>query len=157
MPETLLITTTSPSTDTASRNYKVSSRHHCAIPTIGQGFLGGLKQIVGGQIGHTPRCASRRVSSVRLLLQHARDSGPMRCGSPIRELGSRPPRIGTESVLRHCRRHSTRVNNEPSLRAIWGAAVLLGTWFCRTRFRRWLVLRPWRWLDWLRGRNSVTC
>jgi len=33
------------------------------------------------------------------------------------------------------------VNNEPSLRAIWGAAVLLGgVGFVATRFRRWLVL-----------------
>ena len=33
------------------------------------------------------------------------------------------------------------MNNEPSLRAIWGAAVLLGgVGFVATRFRRWLVL-----------------
>ncbi len=44
-------------------------------------------------------------------------------------------------MLRHGRRHSTLVNNEPSLRAIWGAAVLLGgVGFFATRFRRWLVL-----------------
>ena len=33
------------------------------------------------------------------------------------------------------------MNNEPSLRAIWGAAVLLGAvGFFATRFRSWLVL-----------------
>ncbi|HXG95986.1 MAG TPA: hypothetical protein VNJ06_02605 [Gemmatimonadales bacterium] len=33
------------------------------------------------------------------------------------------------------------MNNEPSLRAIWGAAVLLGgVGYVATRFRRWLVL-----------------
>ncbi len=33
------------------------------------------------------------------------------------------------------------MNKEPSLRAIWGAAVLLGVvGYVATRFRRWLVL-----------------
>lgn len=43
-------------------------------PTIGQGILGGLKQIVGGQIGaYTEMCEQAREQAFELLLQHARD------------------------------------------------------------------------------------
>ena len=43
-------------------------------PTLGQGFLGGLKQIVGGQIGaYAEMCEQAREQAYDLLLQHARD------------------------------------------------------------------------------------
>src|SRR2546423_8337557 len=43
-------------------------------PTIGQGFLGGLKQIIGGQIGaYAEMCEQAREQAFELLLQHARE------------------------------------------------------------------------------------
>src|SRR5207249_7803122 len=43
-------------------------------PTIGQGILGGLKQIVGGQIGaYAEMCEQAREQAYDLLLQHARE------------------------------------------------------------------------------------
>jgi len=43
-------------------------------PTIGQGFLGGLKRIIGGQIGaYTEMCEQAREQAYELLLQHARE------------------------------------------------------------------------------------
>jgi uncharacterized protein YbjQ (UPF0145 family) len=42
-------------------------------PTIGQGFFGGLAQIVGGQIGaYTEMCEQAREQAFDLLLDHAR-------------------------------------------------------------------------------------
>ena len=42
-------------------------------PTIGQGLLGGLKQIIGGQIGaYTEMCEQAREQAFELLVQHAR-------------------------------------------------------------------------------------
>src|SRR5204863_9942483 len=43
-------------------------------PTIGQVILGGLKQIIGGQIGaYTEMCEQTRQQAYDLLLQHARE------------------------------------------------------------------------------------
>src|SRR5207249_11043025 len=43
-------------------------------PTLGQGFLGGLKQIVGGQIGaYAEMCEQARQQAYDRLLQHARE------------------------------------------------------------------------------------
>jgi len=43
-------------------------------PTLGQGFLGGLKQIVGGQIGaYAEMCEQARQHAYDRLLQHARE------------------------------------------------------------------------------------
>lgn len=45
-------------------------------PTIAQGFLGGLKSIVGGQIGaYTTMCEQARQQAYDLLVQHAKDIG----------------------------------------------------------------------------------
>jgi len=45
-------------------------------PTLGQGFLGGLKQIVGGQIGaYAEMCEQARQQAYDRLLQHARERG----------------------------------------------------------------------------------
>ena len=41
-------------------------------PTIAQGFLGGLKSIIGGQIGsYTEMCEQARQQAYELMLQHA--------------------------------------------------------------------------------------
>jgi len=45
-------------------------------PTIAQGFLGGLKSIVGGQIGaYTTMCEQAREQAFELLVQHAQQIG----------------------------------------------------------------------------------
>jgi uncharacterized protein YbjQ (UPF0145 family) len=45
-------------------------------PTIAQGFLGGLKSIIGGQIGaYTEMCEQARQQAYALLIQHAVEMG----------------------------------------------------------------------------------
>lgn len=45
-------------------------------PTIAQGFLGGLKNIIGGQIGaYTDMCETARSQAYDLMLQHAEAVG----------------------------------------------------------------------------------
>jgi uncharacterized protein YbjQ (UPF0145 family) len=45
-------------------------------PTIAQGILGGLKSIVGGQIGaYTEMCEQARSTAYELMVQHAREVG----------------------------------------------------------------------------------
>ncbi|WP_417391755.1 YbjQ family protein [Gimesia sp.] len=45
-------------------------------PTIAQGFMGGLKNIVGGQIGsYTEMCEQARQQAYDRLLAHARERG----------------------------------------------------------------------------------
>lgn len=45
-------------------------------PTIAQGFLGGLKSIIGGQIGsYTQMCEQTRQQAYDLLIDHARAVG----------------------------------------------------------------------------------
>ena len=45
-------------------------------PTLAQGFLGGLKNIVGGQIGaYTQMCEQARQQAYNLLVQHAAEMG----------------------------------------------------------------------------------
>ncbi len=45
-------------------------------PTISQGFLGGLKSIVGGNIGsYTEMCEQARQQAYTLLIDHARAVG----------------------------------------------------------------------------------
>lgn len=45
-------------------------------PTISQGLLGGLKNIVGGQIGaYTDMCEQTRQQAYGVCLQHAREVG----------------------------------------------------------------------------------
>jgi uncharacterized protein YbjQ (UPF0145 family) len=43
-------------------------------PTIGQGLLGGLKSIIGGQIGaYAEMCEQTRQEAYQLLVQHAQE------------------------------------------------------------------------------------
>jgi uncharacterized protein YbjQ (UPF0145 family) len=45
-------------------------------PTIAQGFLGGLKSIIGGRIGaYTQMCEQTRQQAYELLIDHARAVG----------------------------------------------------------------------------------
>lgn len=45
-------------------------------PTIAQGILGGLKNIIGGQIGaYTEMCEQAREQAYQLLIQHAQQMG----------------------------------------------------------------------------------
>jgi len=45
-------------------------------PTITQGILGGLKNLIGGRIGaYTEMCEQARQQAFDLLVQHARDLG----------------------------------------------------------------------------------
>jgi uncharacterized protein YbjQ (UPF0145 family) len=45
-------------------------------PTIAQGFLGGLKSIIGGQIGaYTEMCEQARQQAYDLLIEHAQERG----------------------------------------------------------------------------------
>jgi len=74
MPETLQTTTTFSIEGYRITEYKGLVRGIVVrSPTIGQGFLGGLKQIIGGQIGaYTEMCEQTREQAYELLLQHAR-------------------------------------------------------------------------------------
>jgi uncharacterized protein YbjQ (UPF0145 family) len=45
-------------------------------PTIAQGIFGGLKSIIGGQIGaYTQMCEQTRQQAFDLMIQHAKDVG----------------------------------------------------------------------------------
>src|SRR5438045_8880225 len=74
MPETLLTTTTFSIEGYRITEYKGLVRGIIVrSPTIGQGFFGGLKRIVGGQIGaYAEMCEQARQQAYELLLQHAR-------------------------------------------------------------------------------------
>src|SRR2546430_14767415 len=75
MPETLQTTTTFSIEGYRITEYKGLVRGIVVrSPTIGQGFLGGLKQIIGGQIGaYAGVCEQTREQADELLLQHARE------------------------------------------------------------------------------------
>src|SRR2546421_11808570 len=75
MPEALLTTTTLSIDGYRIAEYKGLVRGIVVrSPTIGQGFLGGLKQIIGGEIGaYAGMCEQTREQADELLLQHARE------------------------------------------------------------------------------------
>src|SRR5207248_9338024 len=75
MPETMQMTTTFSIEGYRIAEYKGLVRGIVVrSPTIGQGFLGGLKQIIGGQIGaYAEMCEQAREQAYELLLQHARE------------------------------------------------------------------------------------
>ena len=75
MPETLQTTTTFSFEGYRITEYKGLVRGIVVrSPTIGQGLLGGLKQIIGGQIGaFTEMCEQTREQAYELLVQHARE------------------------------------------------------------------------------------
>ena len=67
-------------------------------PTISQGIFGGLKRIVGGQIGaYTQMCEQAREHAFRLMIEHAVEVGRQRRDRrPLRRLRGRP---GATEVL----------------------------------------------------------
>lgn len=45
-------------------------------PTIGQGIMGGLKNIIGGKIGaYTEMCEQARQHAYEMMLEHAKEMG----------------------------------------------------------------------------------
>lgn len=77
MPETLPTTTTMSIEGYRITEYKGLVRGIVVrAPTIGQGFFGGLRQIVGGQIReYEEMCEQARAQAFDLLLEHARELG----------------------------------------------------------------------------------
>lgn len=74
MPEPLLSTTTFSIDGYRIVEYKGLVRGIIVrSPTLGQGFLGGLRQIIGGQIGaYAEMCEQARAEAYDLLMEHAR-------------------------------------------------------------------------------------
>jgi uncharacterized protein YbjQ (UPF0145 family) len=74
MPEPLQVTTTFSIEGYRIREYKGLVRGLVVrSPTLSQGFFGGLKQVVGGQIGaYGEMCEQARQQAYDLLLEHAR-------------------------------------------------------------------------------------
>ena len=75
-------------------------------PTIAQGFLGGLKSIIGGNIGaYTEMCEQAREQAYELMIQHAQASRRQCRGRlALRRLGCGRQSFGHRSaLLRHCR------------------------------------------------------
>jgi uncharacterized protein YbjQ (UPF0145 family) len=74
---TILVTTTFTVEGRRVREYKGLVRGITVrAPTITQGILGGLKSIVGGQIGaYTQMCEQARSTAYELMVQHARELG----------------------------------------------------------------------------------
>ena len=77
MSSPLLVSTTFDIQGRRVREYKGLVRGITVrAPTIGQGFLGGLKSIIGGQIGaYTEMCEQARETAYNLMVDHARQVG----------------------------------------------------------------------------------
>ncbi|HTR19540.1 MAG TPA: YbjQ family protein [Gemmatimonadales bacterium] len=73
----MLVTTTFDVQGRGIREYKGMVRGITVrAPTISQGILGGLKSIVGGQIGaYSEMCEQARQTAYDLMVQHARALG----------------------------------------------------------------------------------
>jgi uncharacterized protein YbjQ (UPF0145 family) len=73
----MLVTTTFNIEGRQVREYKGLVRGITVrAPTITQGILGGLKSIIGGQIGaYTEMCEQARATAYDLMVQHARALG----------------------------------------------------------------------------------
>lgn len=77
MPTTLIVSTTFEVEGRRVREYKGVVRGITVrAPTITQGILGGLKSIIGGQIGaYTEMCEQARQTAYDLMVEHARQIG----------------------------------------------------------------------------------
>lgn len=77
MQSGILVTTTFSVEGRRVREYKGLVRGITVrAPTITQGILGGLKSIIGGQIGaYTEMCEQARSTAYDLMVQHARALG----------------------------------------------------------------------------------
>jgi len=69
-------------------------------PTIAQGILGGLKNIVGGQIGaYTTMCEQTRAQAYESMIAHAREMGANAILGVRYDASSVEPRGGAVEVL----------------------------------------------------------
>ena len=77
MQGSILVSTTFDVQGRRVRDYKGIVRGITVrAPTITQGILGGLKSIIGGQIGaYTEMCEQARQTAYDLMVQHARQLG----------------------------------------------------------------------------------
>ncbi len=77
IPSSMLVSTTFDIQGRRIREFKGLVRGITVrAPTIGQGFLGGLKSIIGGQIGaYTEMCEQARETAYDLMVQHAQQVG----------------------------------------------------------------------------------
>jgi uncharacterized protein YbjQ (UPF0145 family) len=77
MPENMFVTTTLEIEGYRIREYRGIVRGIIVrSPTITQGILGGLKNIIGGQIGaYTEMCEQARQQAFDVMLQHAEEMG----------------------------------------------------------------------------------
>ena len=77
MPSSIAVSTTFDVQGRRVREYKGMVRGITVrAPTIAQGLLGGLKSIVGGQIGaYTEMCEQARQTAYDLMVEHARQLG----------------------------------------------------------------------------------
>jgi len=77
IPSTILVSTTFDIQGRRIREYRGLVRGLTVrAPTIGQGILGGLKSIIGGQIGaYTEMCEQARQTAYDLMVQHAQQMG----------------------------------------------------------------------------------
>lgn len=77
MAAAMMVTTTFDVQGRRIRDYKGMVRGIIVrAPTISQGILGGLKSIIGGQIGaYTEMCEQARQSAYELMVRHAQELG----------------------------------------------------------------------------------
>ena len=69
-------------------------------PTIAQGFLGGLKNIIGGKIGaYTEMCEQTREQAYEVMIDHARQLGADAILGARYDASSVEPRGGAVEVL----------------------------------------------------------
>src|SRR5437899_10147424 len=77
IPSSMLVSTTFDIQGRRIREFKGVVRGITVrAPTIAQGILGGLKSIIGGQIGaYTEMCEQARQTAYDLMVEHARQVG----------------------------------------------------------------------------------
>jgi len=140
MPETLQTTTTFSIEGYRITEYKGLVRGIVVrSPTIGQGFLGGLKQIVGGQIGaYAEMCEQAREQAYELLLRHARE---LRAGQAICDVCKPRQRPEGEHVNLCAVTHRREAVATADLLALDGAVRRTGATGCVVR-RSSCVRRP---------------
>ena len=69
-------------------------------PTIAQGILGGLKNIIGGKIGaYTEMCEQTRVQAYDMMVTHAQELGANAIVGARYDASSVEPRGGAVEVL----------------------------------------------------------
>ena len=77
LPTAIIVTTTFTVEGRTIRQYKGLVRGIIVrAPTISQGILGGLKSIIGGNIGaYTEMCEQARQTAYTLMIEHAQQLG----------------------------------------------------------------------------------